>query len=80
MPVRAALLLIDFISSVEFDGAGQLAPGAVEAARHAQALKPRAITESIPVVYVNDNSGDWGANLDAVASRAERSALGRPPV
>lgn len=80
MSVRAALLLVDFINTMEFDGAGQLAPRAVEAARHARALKRRAIAESIPVVYVNDNFGDWGANFDAVARKAERSALGRPLV
>lgn len=80
MSVRPALLLIDFINTMEFDEAGQLAPRAVEAARHARALKRRAIAESIPVVYVNDNFGDWGANFDAVTRRAERSALGRPLV
>lgn len=78
MSVRGALLLIDFINTLEFDGAQALAPRAVEAARHAADLKRRAVDEGLPVVYVNDSFGDWGGNFSAVVEKCERSKLGAP--
>lgn len=75
---RSALLLIDFISPLDFDGAELLAPRAVEAATHAADLKRRVLAEGMPVVYVNDSFGDWGGNFPAVVERCERSLLGSP--
>jgi nicotinamidase-related amidase len=73
---RLALLLIDFINTLDFDGGEKLAKRAVAAAQHTQRLKEQARTERIPTIYVNDNFGDWSANFDAVRSRCERSRLG----
>lgn len=78
MSARIALLLIDFINTLDFDGGESLAPRAVEAARAAAALKRRALSESMPVVYVNDNFGDWGGNFAAIVEKCERSRLGAP--
>lgn len=78
MPPRPALLLIDFINTLQFDGGARLAPRALEAARHAEALKRRAIEQSVPVIYVNDSFGDWRGDFSAVVERCEASALGAP--
>jgi nicotinamidase-related amidase len=73
---RPALLLIDFINTLDFDGGEKLAKRALAAARHTQRLKEQARAERIPVIYVNDHFGDWSANFDAVRSRCERSSRG----
>ena len=77
MDSRPALLLIDFINTLDFDGGSSLAPRAMRAARNTQGLKVRALTDGIPVVYVNDNFGDWSGNFEAVVERCEASAHGR---
>ena len=73
---RPALLLIDFINTLDFDGGEKLAKRAVAAAQHTRRLKEQARSERIPTIYVNDHFGDWSANFDAVRSRCERSQLG----
>jgi nicotinamidase-related amidase len=73
---RPALLLIDFINSLDFDGGAKLETRAVAAARQTCRLKDRAQAEGVPTIYVNDHFGDWSANFDAVLERCERSRLG----
>jgi nicotinamidase-related amidase len=70
---RPALLLIDFINTLDFDGGDKLAKRAVAAARQTQRLKERARAEGIPTIYVNDHFGDWSASLQAVLRRCEQS-------
>ena len=77
MEPRPALLLIDFINAMEFDGGEALAPRAVAAARHTQRLKHRAVAAGTPVVYVNDNFGDWSGSFEAVLKRSESAERGR---
>jgi len=74
--LRPALLLIDFINTLDFDGGDDLARRAVAAARHTRRLKRQARAEDIPTIYVNDHFGDWSANFGAVLHRCERSRLG----
>ena len=76
MGSRPALLLIDFINTLDFDGGEELAGRAVAAARHVRRLKRQARAEDVPTIYVNDHFGDWSANFDAVLRRCERSKLG----
>ena len=54
-----ALLLIDVINPLDFDGADRLLPQAIGAARNIAALKARARAAGIPAIYVNDNYGRW---------------------
>jgi nicotinamidase-related amidase len=75
--VRPALLLIDFINTLDFDGGEALAKRAVAAARQTRRLKRQARAEGIPTVYVNDHFGDWSANFASVLERCERAPLGR---
>src|SRR5829696_759127 len=52
-----ALLLIDWINDLEFQGGRRLLAPAVRAAARVAALKARARDAGIPVIYANDNFG-----------------------
>ena len=75
--MRPALLLIDFINSMDFDGGARLAQRAVAAARRTRRLKAAARDQGVPTIYVNDHFGDWSANFQAVFTRCLRTPRGR---
>jgi nicotinamidase-related amidase len=58
-----ALLLIDVINDMAFEGADALVRQAVPMARRIAALKQRARAANIPTVYVNDNFGRWRSDF-----------------
>jgi nicotinamidase-related amidase len=58
-----ALLLIDVINDMAFDGAELLVRQAVPMARRIAALKRRARDARIPAVYINDNFGRWQSDF-----------------
>jgi nicotinamidase-related amidase len=68
-----ALLLIDFINDLEFEGGESLLPAAVAAARAAADLKRRARGAGIPVIYVNDNFSQWRSDFRQVVSHCRAS-------
>ena len=74
---RTALLLIDFMNPLDFAGGARLAAGAVEAARRTAALKKRLTRNRVPVVYCNDNFGQWDSDFHAVVEHCR--ALGGAP-
>ncbi|GAC1428681.1 MAG: cysteine hydrolase [Thermoanaerobaculia bacterium] len=61
-----ALLLIDVINDLEFEGAEQLVEQAVPMARRIAELKQRARAAGIPAIYVNDNFGRWQSDFRRV--------------
>lgn len=63
-----ALLLVDFINPLNFDGGAQLAPGALAAARATHALRERLWSQGVPVIFANDNYGLWQSNFSAMVS------------
>jgi nicotinamidase-related amidase len=58
-----ALLLIDVINDMDFDGAEALVRQAVPMAHRIAALKTRARAAKIPAVYINDNFGRWQSDF-----------------
>ena len=77
-PSNAALLILDMISDFEFDDGDKLFPYALKAARSLKALKDRARTAGVPVLFVNDNFGKWHKDFGAyVRSIEKRSEKGR---
>jgi nicotinamidase-related amidase len=60
---NTALLLIDVINDLEFEGGDSLARQALPMARKIRALKDRAKDFGIPSIYVNDNFGKWRSNF-----------------
>jgi len=61
-----ALLLIDVINDMEFEGAEALVEQAVPMAHRIAELKGRARRAGIPAVYVNDNFGRWQSDFRRV--------------
>jgi nicotinamidase-related amidase len=58
-----ALLLIDVINDLEFDGGEVLLTQALPMADHLAQLKRRAKQAGIPAIYVNDNFGRWQSDF-----------------
>ena len=58
-----ALLLIDVINDLTFDGSEALVRQAVPMAKRVAALKQRAREAGIPAVYINDNFGRWQSDF-----------------
>ncbi len=78
---RAALLLIDVINDLEFDGGENLLLRALPMARAVAALKARAKAVGIPVIYVNDNFGRWRSDFPKLVQRClQPEVRGRPIV
>ena len=63
-----ALLLIDVINDLEFEGAEQLLRHALPMARRLARLKSRARRAGIPAIYVNDNFGRWQSDFRRVVA------------
>jgi nicotinamidase-related amidase len=61
-----ALLLIDVINDLEFEGAEELAAQAVPMAHRIADLKCRAKLAGIPAIYANDNFGRWQSDFKKV--------------
>ncbi len=62
----AALIFIDVINDLEFEGGEQVAQPALAAAERITALKREARTRGIPVIYANDNFGKWRSDFREV--------------
>lgn len=60
-----ALLLIDVINAFDFEGHEPLVAAASEAAPRIRSLRNRARVEGVPVIYVNDNFGQWRSDFRA---------------
>ena len=74
-----ALLLIDWINDLEFDGGERLLPQAVAAARATAALRRRAKRAGVPVIYCNDNFGKWRSDFRSLLEHVLHDDVrGRP--
>ena len=60
---RVALLLIDVINDLEFEGGEALVRPGLKAAKNIAALKRRVKAAGIPAIYVNDNFGRWRSDF-----------------
>ena len=76
---RTALLLIDFMNPLDFDGANAMAPQAVRAAKRAAALRRKMHASREPVIYANDNFGRWRSDFREVVQHClHEDVTGRP--
>jgi nicotinamidase-related amidase len=69
---HTALLLVDMINPLRFDGAAQLAAPALQAAIALAALKREAAARGVPSIYVNDNFGHWRSDFRSLVARCRR--------
>ena len=73
-----ALLLIDVINDLAFEGSAPLVEQAEPMALRLAAFKRRAAAAGVPVIYVNDNFGQWRSDFRrTVAHCTARSSPGR---
>jgi nicotinamidase-related amidase len=74
-----ALLLIDVINDLEFEGGEALAEQTMAIAGNLAALRRRAKLAGVPVIYVNDNFGKWQSDFSRLlAACLEQHVRGRP--
>ena len=74
----AALLLIDVINDLEFEGGEALLQAASKMAAALAAFKRRAKEQGIPVIYANDNFGRWRSDFPKLVEHCSRAeARGR---
>ena len=74
-----ALLLIDTINDLEFDGGEELFRTALPAAKRIAHLKERARQVHVPIIYVNDNFGKWRSDFKRIVSHClHDNVRGRP--
>jgi nicotinamidase-related amidase len=78
---ETALLLIDVINPIDFDGGENLLRHALPMARALAKLKRRIKGAGIPVIYVNDNFGRWRSEFPKIVEYCLRpDARGKPIV
>ena len=82
MPERSpvALLLIDVINDLEFEGGELLARYAAPMSKRLARLKRRARAAGIPVVYVNDNFGRWRSDWHQLVEHCMRDEVRGKPI
>src|SRR5437763_11334804 len=73
---RFALLLIDVINDFDFPEAHQLLKHARPMARILLRLKRRAQKAGVPVIYVNDNFGQWKSDFRRTVDYCAREGRG----
>jgi nicotinamidase-related amidase len=76
-----ALLMLDVINDLEWEGGELLLEHVIPMAHRLAALKQRAKQADIPVIYVNDNYGKWQSDFSRLISHClEDDVRGRPLV
>jgi nicotinamidase-related amidase len=75
-----ALVLIDVINDLEFEGGEQLLHNALPAARNIARLKQRAHQAGVPVIYVNDNFGRWRSDFKRIVTHCLRDEVRGGPI
>jgi nicotinamidase-related amidase len=78
LPVAGtALVLIDVINDLAFEGSGALVAQAEPMSQRLAVLKRRAVAAGVPCIYVNDNFGRWRSDFrQTVAHCTARSSPG----
>ena len=76
---EVALLLIDVINDLEFDGGEELLKHALPMAEKIAQLKKQARQSKIPTIYVNDNFGKWQSDFSKLLKHClETDVRGKP--
>ena len=72
-----ALVVIDMISTWDFEGGSRLGRAALAIAPRIGALKHRCVLAGVPTIYVNDNRGRWRSEFrELVHASVAESATG----
>ena|SRR5918992_1716032 len=77
---ETALLLIDVINPMDFEGAENLLAHALPMARALAAFKRRSKAAGIPAIYVNDNFGRWRSDFPKLVQHCSQATVRGKPV
>lgn len=72
---HTALLLVDVINGFDFEGSEPLARAAAVAAPRIVELARRARKAEVPVIYVNDNFGQWRSDFRRTVQECSKPEL-----
>ena len=72
----SALVVIDMLNTYDFEDGDDLAESVRATIPNIRTLLDRAADEDVPVIYVNDNYGDWNSSADELV---EHGLAGRHP-
>lgn len=75
-----ALMLVDVINDMEYEGGERIFPAALAAAERIAALKRQAKQLGIPVIYANDNFGRWRSDFREVVQHCLEDGVRGEPV
>lgn len=75
-----ALLLLDLVSDFEFEDGEQVFRRALPVARRIAAFKARAASRGVPVIYVNDQVGQWRSDFAALVRRCSDDRCRGAPI
>lgn len=67
--MSSALIVIDMLNTYDFDDADALVESAEKVVPNVAKLVARAADEDVPIIYVNDNYGDWNSSADELVQR-----------
>jgi nicotinamidase-related amidase len=68
-----ALLIIDMVNCLDFEGGAALAPAAKRTAAVIARLRSQADQAGLPVIYVNDNFGAWHSEKSKLVDQVHAS-------
>ena len=72
---RTALLLVDVINDMDFEGSEALVRHAEPMARRLRDLKQRARAAGLPTIYINDNFGKWRSDFRSLVKHCIDDAV-----
>ena len=72
---KTALLLIDVINDLDFEGSQSLVRLAEPMAKRLRALKRRARAAGLPTIYINDNFGKWRSDFRATVEYCQKKNI-----
>lgn len=70
---ETAPLIIDMITDLDFAGGEEMLPGVQSAAEAIEALRAQCREAGVPIVYVNDNYGQWHSERSRLIEQVEGS-------
>jgi nicotinamidase-related amidase len=73
---RSALIVTDMLNRYEHEDADKLVASVEEVLPNVVALRERADEARMPVIYVNDNHGEWESSRDALVESALEGTRG----
>jgi len=66
----SALIVTDMLNAYDFEEGDDLAANVEKALPNIQTLIDRAKAEDVPIIYVNDNYGDWNSSREELYAKA----------